>query len=145
MLPAKWCGAAERRALGRAVALHSRGRRSRTKGSIENQLPASGTGLAGSAGRRLPLAAISVVFVMLVPLPAWGLDFLLALSMAASIIVFLSAMQIRRAVASIRSLKPSSSSVSPLRIAAECLVHYRLTQTICLNGLIAMNFVPALA
>ncbi|HEV2486408.1 MAG TPA: flagellar biosynthesis protein FlhA [Terracidiphilus sp.] len=46
----------------------------------------------------LPLAAISVIFVMLVPLPAWALDFLLALSMAASIIVFLSAMQIRRAV-----------------------------------------------
>ena len=46
----------------------------------------------------LPLAAISVIFVMLVPLPAWGLDFLLALSMAASIVVFLSAMQIRRAV-----------------------------------------------
>jgi flagellar biosynthesis protein FlhA len=46
----------------------------------------------------LPLAAISVVFVMLVPLPAAGLDFLLAISMAASIIVFLSAMQIRRAV-----------------------------------------------
>jgi len=46
----------------------------------------------------LPLGAISVIFVMLVPLPAWGLDFLLAISMAASIIVFLSAMQIRRAV-----------------------------------------------
>ncbi|HUV68412.1 MAG TPA: flagellar biosynthesis protein FlhA [Terracidiphilus sp.] len=46
----------------------------------------------------LPLAAISVIFVMLIPLPAWALDFLLALSMAASIIVFLSAMQIRRAV-----------------------------------------------
>src|ERR1700733_1005712 len=46
----------------------------------------------------LPLAAISVIFVMLVPLPAWCLDFLLALSMAASIIVFLSAVQIRRAV-----------------------------------------------
>jgi flagellar biosynthesis protein FlhA len=46
----------------------------------------------------LPLGAISVIFVMLVPLPAAGLDFLLALSMAASIIVFLSAMQIRRAV-----------------------------------------------
>ncbi|MGD0733699.1 MAG: flagellar biosynthesis protein FlhA [Terracidiphilus sp.] len=46
----------------------------------------------------LPLAAISVVFVMLVPLPAAGLDFLLAISMAASIIVFLSAVQIRRAV-----------------------------------------------
>ncbi len=46
----------------------------------------------------LPLAAISVIFVMLVPLPAAGLDFLLALSMAASIIVFLSAVQIRRAI-----------------------------------------------
>jgi flagellar biosynthesis protein FlhA len=46
----------------------------------------------------LPLAAISIVFVMLVPLPAAALDFLLAISMAASIIVFLSAVQIRRAV-----------------------------------------------
>jgi flagellar biosynthesis protein FlhA len=46
----------------------------------------------------LPLAAISVIFVMLIPLPAMCLDFLLALSMAASIIVFLSAVQIRRAV-----------------------------------------------
>jgi len=46
----------------------------------------------------LPMAAISVVFVMLVPVPAMGLDFLLALSMAASVIVFLSAVQIRRAV-----------------------------------------------
>jgi flagellar biosynthesis protein FlhA len=46
----------------------------------------------------LPLAAISVIFVMLVPLPAAGLDFLLALSIAASVIVFLSAVQIRRAV-----------------------------------------------
>ena len=34
----------------------------------------------------LPMAAISVIFVMLVPVPAAGLDFLLALSMAASII-----------------------------------------------------------
>ncbi|MDR3723804.1 MAG: flagellar biosynthesis protein FlhA [Terracidiphilus sp.] len=46
----------------------------------------------------LPLAAISVIFVMLVPLPAAILDLLLACSMAASCIVFLSAMQIRRAV-----------------------------------------------
>jgi flagellar biosynthesis protein FlhA len=46
----------------------------------------------------LPLAAISVIFVMIVPLPSWGLDLLLALSMAASFIVFLSAVQIRRAV-----------------------------------------------
>jgi len=46
----------------------------------------------------LPLAAISVIFVMLVPLPAAGLDLLLAMSIAASVIVFLSAVQIRRAV-----------------------------------------------
>jgi flagellar biosynthesis protein FlhA len=46
----------------------------------------------------LPLSAISVIFVMLVPLPAVALDLLLALSMAASMIVFLSAVQIRRAV-----------------------------------------------
>jgi flagellar biosynthesis protein FlhA len=46
----------------------------------------------------LPLAAISVIFVMLVPVPAMVLDFLLAISMAASVIVFLSAVQIRRAV-----------------------------------------------
>lgn len=46
----------------------------------------------------LPLGAISVIFVMMVPLPAPALDLLLALSMAASVIVFLSAVQIRRAV-----------------------------------------------
>jgi flagellar biosynthesis protein FlhA len=46
----------------------------------------------------LPLGAISVIFVMMVPLPAAALDLLLALSMAASVIVFLSAVQIRRAV-----------------------------------------------
>ena len=46
----------------------------------------------------LPLVAISVIFVMLVPLPAAGLDFLLSLSIAASVIVFLSAVQTRRAV-----------------------------------------------
>jgi flagellar biosynthesis protein FlhA len=46
----------------------------------------------------LPMAAISVIFVMLVPVPAAVLDFLLAISMACSIIVFLSAVQIRRAV-----------------------------------------------
>ena len=39
-----------------------------------------------------------MIFVMLVPLPAVVLDLLLALSMAASIVVFLSAVQVRRAV-----------------------------------------------
>jgi flagellar biosynthesis protein FlhA len=46
----------------------------------------------------LPMASISVIFVMIVPLPAAVLDLMLAMSMAASIIVFLSAVQIRRAV-----------------------------------------------
>jgi flagellar biosynthesis protein FlhA len=46
----------------------------------------------------LPIAAISVVFVMLVPLPAVILDLLLAFSMAAAILVFLTAVQVRRAV-----------------------------------------------
>lgn len=46
----------------------------------------------------LPLAAISVIFVMIVPLPAAVLDLLLALSMSASVVVFLSAVQIRSAV-----------------------------------------------
>ncbi len=46
----------------------------------------------------LPIGAISVVFVMLVPMPAVLLDLLLALSMAAAVLVFLSAVQVRRAV-----------------------------------------------
>jgi flagellar biosynthesis protein FlhA len=46
----------------------------------------------------LPMASISVIFVMIVPLPAFILDFMLSLSMAASIIVFLTSVQIRRAV-----------------------------------------------
>ncbi len=46
----------------------------------------------------LPVAAISVIFVMLVPMPAVILDVLLALSLAAAVLVFLSAVQVRRAV-----------------------------------------------
>src|SRR5271155_1198809 len=46
----------------------------------------------------IPIAAICLVFVMLVPLPAFVLDLLLAFSMTASIIVFLSALQLQRAV-----------------------------------------------
>ncbi len=65
-------------------------------------LPGAGPGtppiLFRLRGYILPLASISVIFVMLVPLPAMGLDFLLALSMTASILVFLAAIQIRRAV-----------------------------------------------
>ncbi|WP_188555245.1 flagellar biosynthesis protein FlhA [Edaphobacter dinghuensis] len=46
----------------------------------------------------LPVAAISMVFVMLVPVPSFVLDLLLAASITASVIVFLTAVQVRRAV-----------------------------------------------
>jgi flagellar biosynthesis protein FlhA len=76
---------------------------------VEEEFPMSTAALAPSAMPTasvlerfreyvLPLGAISVIFVMIVPLPAAALDLLLALSMAASVIVFLSAVQIRRAV-----------------------------------------------
>ena len=46
----------------------------------------------------LPVMAISMVFVMLIPIPAFLLDLLLAASIAASVIVFLTAIQVRKAV-----------------------------------------------
>lgn len=68
--------------------------------SVALATPASSPGSVLSRLREyvLPLGAISVIFVMLIPLPATVLDLLLAFSMAASIVVFLSAVQIRRAV-----------------------------------------------
>ncbi len=59
--------------------------------------------LTPEASRRLhemllPASAISMVLVMLIPLPAFMLDMLLSLSITASIVVFLSAVQLRRAV-----------------------------------------------
>jgi flagellar biosynthesis protein FlhA len=52
----------------------------------------------------LPIAAVGVVFVMLVPMPALLLDLLLALSITGSVLVLLSAVQI---------LKPTQFSVFP--------------------------------
>ena len=46
----------------------------------------------------LPTVAISMVFVMLIPIPGYVLDILLVMSMTASIIVFLTAIQVRKAV-----------------------------------------------
>ena len=45
-----------------------------------------------------PIAAVSMVFVMLVPLPSFMLDLLLTLSITASILVLLTAIQILRPV-----------------------------------------------
>ncbi len=52
----------------------------------------------------IPIAAVSLVFVMLVPLPSILLDLLLAMSMMASVLVLLSAIQI---------LRPAQFSVFP--------------------------------
>ena len=52
----------------------------------------------------IPIAAVSLVFVMLVPLPGFVLDLLLATSFAASVLVLLSALQI---------LRPAQFSVFP--------------------------------
>ena len=52
----------------------------------------------------VPIAAVSMVFVMLVPLPAFLLDLLLATSITASVLVLLSAMHI---------LRPAQFSVFP--------------------------------
>jgi flagellar biosynthesis protein FlhA len=49
-------------------------------------------------GLLLPVTAISMVFVMLIPVPSFVLDLLLAASITASVIVFLTAVQVRRAV-----------------------------------------------
>lgn len=46
----------------------------------------------------LPIAAISMVFVMIIPVPSVVLDILLAASITASVIVFLTAVQVRKAV-----------------------------------------------
>jgi flagellar biosynthesis protein FlhA len=52
----------------------------------------------------MPVAAVGLIFVMLVPLPSLLLDILLALSMTAAVLVLLSAIQI---------LRPSQFSVFP--------------------------------
>src|SRR5258708_29559486 len=52
----------------------------------------------------VPIAAVSLVFVMLVPLPSILLDLLLATSITASVLVLLSAIQI---------LRPAQFSVFP--------------------------------
>src|ERR1700744_2320427 len=52
----------------------------------------------------MPIAAVGLIFVMLVPLPSFLLDLLLAVSMTVSVLVLLSAIQI---------LRPSQFSVFP--------------------------------
>jgi flagellar biosynthesis protein FlhA len=57
-----------------------------------------GFSIAKLQGLLLPVTAISMVFVMMIPVPGFVLDLLLAASITASVIVFLTAVQVRRAV-----------------------------------------------
>jgi flagellar biosynthesis protein FlhA len=79
-----------------------------------NATPAPATAIATTSGPKvklnrasewiMPIAAVGLIFVMLVPLPSFLLDILLALSITAAVLVLLSAIQI---------LRPSQFSVFP--------------------------------
>ncbi len=71
-----------------------------TAAVVPNKIPGKIGGFALVKLQRLllPVTAISMVFVMLIPVPSFVLDLLLAASITASVIVFLTAVQVRRAV-----------------------------------------------
>jgi flagellar biosynthesis protein FlhA len=71
-----------------------------------NISPAAATAVKPNAAAEwiMPIAAVGLIFVMLVPLPSLLLDILLALSITAAVLVLLSAIQI---------LRPSQFSVFP--------------------------------
>ena len=60
--------------------------------------PANGQAKRNWNALLLPVTAISIVFVMLIPIPGIVLDMLLAVSISASVLVFLTAIRIRKAV-----------------------------------------------
>src|SRR5882757_922743 len=68
------------------------------------EAPKSVVASSGMSEWIVPIAAVGLVFVMLVPLPSLLLDFLLATSITASVLVLLSAINI---------LRPSQFSVFP--------------------------------
>ena len=71
---------------------------------METKAPSPSRKFGSPAEWIIPIAAVSLVFVMLVPLPSLLLDLLLATSITASVLVLLSAIQI---------LKPTQFSVFP--------------------------------
>jgi flagellar biosynthesis protein FlhA len=77
-------------------------------------LPAAGNGVVEWA---VPVAAVALVFVMLVPLPSVLLDILLAASITASVLVLLSAIHI---------LRPAQFSVFPSLVLLLTLVRLSL-------------------
>lgn len=71
-----------------------------TTNTVSNPGKQSGlmTALRASGDWIVPLAAVCMVFVMLVPLPSFVLDLLLTLSITASVLVLLTAIQVLRPV-----------------------------------------------
>ncbi len=95
-------------------------------------MPSTPTPLAaGSSARDLfvPIAAVAIVFVMVVPVPAFLLDLLLATSITLSVLVLLAALQI---------LKPVQFSVFPSMLLLLTLFRLSLnlasTRRILLHG-----------
>jgi flagellar biosynthesis protein FlhA len=85
--------------------------------------------LASSGEWVVPMAAVSMVFVMLVPLPSFILDLLLTVSITASVLVLLTAVQI---------LKPVEFSVFPSLLLLLTMLRLSLdlasTRRILLHG-----------
>ena len=85
--------------------------------------------LAASGEWVVPMAAVSMVFVMLVPLPSFVLDLLLTVSITASVLVLLTAVQI---------LKPVEFSVFPSLLLLLTMLRLSLdlasTRRILLHG-----------
>jgi flagellar biosynthesis protein FlhA len=83
----------------------------------------------GGSDWALPAITVSMVFVMLVPLPSFALDFLLTLSITVSVLVLLTAVQI---------LKPTQFSVFPSLLLLLTLFRLSLdlasSRRILLNG-----------
>ncbi len=85
--------------------------------------------LKGSGEWMVPVSAVTMLFVMLVPLPSFVLDLLLTLSIAASVLVLLTAIQV---------LRPVQFSVFPSLILLLTLMRLSLdlaaTRRILLHG-----------
>ena len=94
-----------------------------------NKKPGLLTTLRASSDWIIPTAAVALVFVMLVPLPSIILDLLLTLSITASVLVLLTAIQI---------LRPTQFSVFPSLILLLTLMRLSLdlasTRRILLHG-----------
>lgn len=89
--------------------------------------PATTTKLSG--GTFVPIAAVAIVFVMMVPVPAFLLDLLLATSITLAVLVLLSSLQI---------LRPAQFSVFPTLLLLLTLFRLSLnlasTRRILLHG-----------